>query len=729
MDRLEKIVSNSIFSLLCLLTILLVFEEKVFVPVWLQPIGRMHPMILHFPIGFIVLLVLANVFRSQLPEEAFEKVNKFLLLLTGFTTVLTALMGFFLSLEEGYTSEVLSIHKWIGVGVSYLMYLLILFYKKRQVYQWSLYVSFIGIVIAGHFGAGLTHGINFLTEPIFTKEEEPFDKNEPVFTSVIYPILETKCINCHSAEKHKGELDISTLEKLHQGGKNGLLWIGGNPDSSQLISRANLPLEHKKHMPPKGKPQLTDIELSLIKEWIRQGADETISLAAIDKTDTLFLLAQRHLAQEAPATGPQYTFDFADADLIESLNNPYRTVIQKAPNSPAIDVKILGRQTFKKEYLTELKDINKQVVSLDMAYLPVNDEIFELVNQFQNLEVLNLNFTDITGEKLSVLNGLKKLKSISLSGTAVTASSLAELKNPEIEELFVWNTNLSPADIKQMTDKGVNLVAGFEPDESEMLPLTTPLLAGGKKIITPQEPVELIHKIKGVTIRFTDDGSDPDSTSNIFTQPVNYDGDVTLKAYAYKDGWLNSDTVTFKLVQRGVKPKDVELLYPTTGIFKGKGKLTLIDDEVGNVRDLPYFSWLGFFNTPFGVIADLGDDPPALKVVAFNYGIEQRNMAAVPAVAELWGGDSKDELKLIQTKKLFYDKEEFRDRTSHRFSFDVDDVKFQYYKIIAYPVERLPGWHRHKGKKAGIFIDQIFFYREPPKAGGTNSKKLIAQGS
>ena len=729
MDRLEKIVSNSIFSLLCLLTILLVFEEKVFVPVWLQPIGRMHPMILHFPIGFIVLLVLANVFRSQLPEEAFEKVNKFLLLLTGFTTVLTALMGFFLSLEEGYTSEVLSIHKWIGVGVSYLMYLLILFYKKRQVYQWSLYVSFIGIVIAGHFGAGLTHGINFLTEPIFTKEEEPFDKNEPVFTSVIYPILETKCINCHSAEKHKGELDISTLEKLHQGGKNGLLWIGGNPDSSQLISRANLPLEHKKHMPPKGKPQLTDIELSLIKEWIRQGADETISLAAIDKTDTLFLLAQRHLAQEAPATGPQYTFDFADADLIESLNNPYRTVIQKAPNSPAIDVKILGRQTFKKEYLTELKDINKQVVSLDMAYLPVNDEIFELVNQFQNLEVLNLNFTDITGEKLSVLNGLKKLKSISLSGTAVTASSLAELKNPEIEELFVWNTNLSPADIKQMTDKGVNLVAGFEPDESEMLPLTTPLLAGGKKIITPQEPVELIHKIKGVTIRFTDDGSDPDSTSNIFTQPVNYDGDVTLKAYAYKDGWLNSDTVTFKLVQRGVKPKDVELLYPTTGIFKGKGKLTLIDDEVGNVRDLPYFSWLGFFNTPFGVIADLGDDPPALKVVAFNYGIEQRNMAAVPAVAELWGGDSKDELKLLQTKKLFYDKEEFRDRTSHRFSFDVDDVKFQYYKIIAHPVERLPEWHRHKGKKAGIFIDQIFFYREPPKAGGTNSKKLIAQGS
>jgi len=341
--------------------------------------------------------------------------------------------------------------------------------------------------------------------------------------------------------------------------------------------------------------------------------------------------------------------------------------------------------------------------------------VFDQLTQFQNLEELNLNFTNISGDRLSSLNGLKKLKSLSLSGTAITASTLEELNNPEIEELFVWNTPISQDEIKQFSDKGIRLISGFEPDASEMLPLTAPLLAGGKKIIAPQDPVELIHKIKGVTIRYTDDGSDPDSTSAIYTQPLNYDGDVTLKAFAYKEGWLASDTVTFKLVQRGVKPRDVELLYPTTGIFKGKGKLTLIDDEVGNVRDLPYFSWLGFYNTPFGVIADLGEDPPALKVVAFNYGIEQRNMAAVPAVAELWGGDSKDDLQLLQTRKLFYDKEEFRDRTSHMFLFHVESSKFQYYKIIAHPVEQLPEWHRHKGKKAGIFIDQIFFYKETPR--------------
>ncbi len=729
MDRLERIVSNSIFSLLCLLTILLVFEEKVFVPVWLQPIGRMHPMILHFPIGFIVLLVFANVFRSQLQEESFEKVNRFLLLLTGLTTVLTALMGFFLSMEEGYTSEVMSIHKWIGVGVSYLMYVLILFYHKKKFYQWSLYVSFVGIVIAGHFGAGLTHGINFLTEPIFTKAEEPFDEHEPVLTSVILPILESKCSNCHNAEKHKGELDISTLERLHAGGKNGPLWIAGNVDSSHLLVRANLPLDHKKHMPPKGKPQLTDIEYSLIREWIRQGADETITLSAMDKEDTLFLLTQKQISSEKPVEGPQYTFDFADAGLIESLNNPYRAVVQKAPNSPAIDVKILGRQVFNSELLTDLKGIRDQVVSLDMSYAPVGDEVFDLLTQFQNVEELNLNFTKISGEKLSTLNNLKNLKSLSLSGTAITASALDELENPGLEELFIWNTRLSQDEVNDISGKGYDLIAGFEPDENEMLPLTAPLLAGGKKIITPTDPVELMHKIKGVTIRYTDDGSDPDSTSNMYSQPLNYDGDVTLKAFAYKAGWLTSDTVAFKLVQRGERPKDVELLYPTTGIFKGKGKLTLIDDEVGNVRDLPYFSWLGFYHTPFGVIADMGAEPPVLQQIAFNFGIEQRNKGAVPVEAELWGGDSKEDLQLLQTRKLSYDKEEFKDRTSHMFFFAVDNTKFQYYKIIAYPMNQLPEWHRHKGEKAGIFIDQIFFYKEKPRTSSPKSKKLIAQGT
>ncbi len=728
MERLEKIVSNSIFALLCLLTILLIFEDQVVIPLWLQPIGRMHPMILHFPIGFIFLLVLANLFKTQLPEDAFNKVNKFLLLLTGLTTALTAVMGFFLSKEEGYTSDVMTIHKWIGVGVSYLMYILILVELKKQVYRMTLYISFVGIVIAGHFGAGLTHGINFLTEPIFAQDVKEIDEQEPVVSSMIMPVLESKCINCHNAEKHKGDLDLSSLEKIHEGGKNGPVWIAGNTDSSHIITRAMLPLDHKKHMPPKGKPQLSEIELQLISEWIKSGADESVTLAQLNKKDTLYLLAQRILNDRMKSDEPKYDFDFADEDVIAEMNNPYRTVVQQAPNSPAIDVKIFGRQSFKMEYLTDLNRIREQVVTLDLSYLPLGDEVFEIVSGFNNLEELILNFTDITGEGISTLNRCENLRSLSLSGTRITRTGLEQLEIASLEEVFLWNTAVAEADVEQLSAKNVNLISGFEPDESEKLPLTEPLLQNGKKIITKEDPVVLTHKINGAEIRFTDDGSKPDSASRIFSEPLYYDSDVTIRAMAFKEGWVPSDTVTFDLIQRGESPKEIELLYPTEGIYKGKGKLTLIDDEVGNIRDLPYFSWIGFFHTPFGVLADMGEQPPVLSTIAFNYGIDQRTRAAVPGKVELWGGNTKEDLKLLARESLRYDQEKFKNRTSHMHNFKLVNSVYRYYKIMAYPLEKLPEWHGQKGMGGAVFVDQIFFYKRPVSE-DIKKDKLIAEGS
>lgn len=665
-------------------------------------------MLLHFPIGFVVLLVLANVFRNQLQPQDFDKVNRFLLLLTAFTTVLTALMGFFLAQEDGYTSGVMSIHKWIGVAVSYLMYVLILFYQNRKVYQATLYSSFIGIVIAGHFGAGLTHGINFLTEPIIAQDEVEFNVEEPVITSVIMPVLESKCVSCHGAEKKKGELDFSSLTKIHEGGKNGPVWIAGDSDSSQLIQRAMLPLEHKKHMPPKGKPQLTNLELALMQAWIEGGADETMTLAKLDAKDTLAILANQVINKKAKPTEPTYNFDFADPELVASLNSPYRTVTPLAPGSPAVDVKIFGRNTFQEEFLTELAAIREQIVSLDLSYLPLGDEVFQILADFKNLEELTLNFTDISGEGIESLNQLENLRSLSLSGTKITQASLDALNGESLQEIFIWNTAIAASDLKQAND--VTIVTGFQADESEMLPLTEPILLNGKKIITADEPVVLTHKINGAIIRYTDDGSNPDSASRVFSDPLYFDNDVTIKAIAYKEGWIPSDTVTLKLIQRGVPPVDVELLYPAEGVYKGRGKLTLIDDEVGNTRDFPYFSWLGFYHTPFATVADMGEDAPIINTVAISYGVDQRSRAAVPQRMEIWGGDSKEDLKLLSSKYLRYQKEIHRDRTSHIEEFEVPNVSYRYYKIVADPMKTLPEWHRHKGKGGAVFVDQIFFY-------------------
>ena len=73
-------------------------------PAWLQPVGRMHPMLLHLPIGLLVIVGLLWLFKREFAGESFTKLMKFVLGITALSAAVAALMGFFLSREEGYLS-------------------------------------------------------------------------------------------------------------------------------------------------------------------------------------------------------------------------------------------------------------------------------------------------------------------------------------------------------------------------------------------------------------------------------------------------------------------------------------------------------------------------------------------------------------------------------------------------------------------------------------------------
>src|SRR5689334_7695108 len=83
----------------------------------------MHPMILHFPIALIVIYILYLLFlqKKLSPPGIAVQVGEWLLLFSAFTAAVTAIMGLFLSREEGYDAEALMWHKWGGVAVSLLL--------------------------------------------------------------------------------------------------------------------------------------------------------------------------------------------------------------------------------------------------------------------------------------------------------------------------------------------------------------------------------------------------------------------------------------------------------------------------------------------------------------------------------------------------------------------------------------------------------------------------------
>ena len=129
MTHWKNLVFNITVAANSLLCFLLLFESSLVIPPWLQVAGRMHPLVLHFPIVLLILfigqrLVLRLAARQtsdarQTPTGSAQPDNT-LLLLTAFTASITAVMGLLLSKEPGYDPDSLSLHKWSGIAISLL---------------------------------------------------------------------------------------------------------------------------------------------------------------------------------------------------------------------------------------------------------------------------------------------------------------------------------------------------------------------------------------------------------------------------------------------------------------------------------------------------------------------------------------------------------------------------------------------------------------------------------
>lgn len=105
----------------------------------------------------------------------------------------------------------------------------------------------------------------------------------PDFHSEIRPILEVACIQCHGAEKQKGDLRLDQLVHATNGGDGGPAIVSKDIVNSLLIERIELPADDDEIMPPKGDP-LSPEQVKLLKDWIIAGAPWPTKVALRQKT-------------------------------------------------------------------------------------------------------------------------------------------------------------------------------------------------------------------------------------------------------------------------------------------------------------------------------------------------------------------------------------------------------------------------------------------------------------
>ncbi|MEO6150035.1 MAG: c-type cytochrome domain-containing protein, partial [Mucilaginibacter sp.] len=271
-NNLKGLAGSLLFFLNIFIIFLLLFEWKMNVPHWLVPVGRMHPMILHFPIVILMLSMVLEFFRfkEEYNNHDFYKSFTSNLLLTGaLSAAITVIMGLFLSKEEGYTGNILQWHKWTGVSIVFVTSLIYWYrdaaWYKTRVARSAAVLTIFFLIAAGHYGAALTHGDDFVLGPVMNTGQEKVPLEQALlYDDVVKPIFQSKCVSCHNADKIKGGLLLTDPEAIMKGGKNGNFIVAGKPELSLLLKRVHLPQEDKEHMPPKGKTQLTDQEALLL---------------------------------------------------------------------------------------------------------------------------------------------------------------------------------------------------------------------------------------------------------------------------------------------------------------------------------------------------------------------------------------------------------------------------------------------------------------------------------
>lgn len=716
MELFRKIVAHAVIALQVLIVFVLLFEQRIEVPLLVQAFGRLHPLLLHLPIGLLLLTAILIFVRKYFEGDSFSDLVNFLLYLTSFTASLSAFMGLLLSLEGGYNETDLGLHKWMGVSLSFLCWMLLGLKENLKVLAPLMAASVVLLIFTGHYGANLTHGENFVLGPL-QKEEirvRQLTDSTTLFAAAVEPILESKCYSCHNEQKAKGKLILTSLAGIEKGGKNGALWKAGDLKHSLMMERLTLPLGSKEHMPPKDKAQLTEDEILFISRWIGAGADTRTKLSAVPAIDTLKKLATpiiaRYYTEEAMA--PRYHFQFASQQKLRELSTPYRTVSQIARNEPALQAEFYLSGSFQKQYLEELSSVKDQLIAIDLSKMPVVDEDLRMLEKFDNLEKIILNNTAITGDGFKHLLKLKHLRSVSLSGTKVTAASLKTLaSNTSIKEIYLWNTPVTDnemADLRQ-TYQQINWDRGYRPDEKEMLRLSAPYLRNDAQVLKQDEAVMLKHNLPGAVIRYTTDGSDADSVkSNIYKDPLPVSSYTVIKTKAYKDRWLTSKQVEYVFFKTGVKPSRAELLTKPDSKYAGEGPSTLIDNKKG----MPDFyrdpSWMAFRNEPLEAVFFFENEVPTLTNITLSYARNIGSMCMPPATFEVWGGSGPKDLKLLR-KITPAQPTTWVSTRIEGASIDIPASTFACYKILARPLAKLPDFRDAKKEKGWLMVDEVFF--------------------
>jgi len=418
---------------------------------WQQFLGRFHPMVVHIPIGLLVLVPLLEVagsFRPPLREAA-----SFVLGLAFAGCLLALTLGFLLAYGSGTSGLLVTRHMAGGIVLTIGVLLCLLarpWWSAGDApypYPALLTCTLLALVWTADEGGSITHGSNYLTQymPSGLRRWTGLRANAPppesFYAKHINSILDANCVACHGESKQSGGLRMDSYQLLMQGGKDGPVIIAGSPEKSLLLQRVTLPPGHKEFMPAEGKPPLRPEEIAWIKAWIQQGASSTAATVA-----GVSIREERSDPPIQPVG--DYCALLPEIQRMQQAQGVKLLPVSAKPEDGLVLYTVDAASSFGDAQLAQFQKFAPYIVEAELGRTAITNASFDTLKQFTHLRALHLEETRITGDGLQKLAPLSQLIYLNLSGTQVTPAAIAPLSAmTNLRHVYLYNTPAQPAPV------------------------------------------------------------------------------------------------------------------------------------------------------------------------------------------------------------------------------------------------------------------------------------------
>ena len=441
---------------------------------FLRFLGRLHPLVVHFPIALGVsaaFVELINIFRRK------STASPFAFTATGIAAVFAVLAATFgwlnADFEGAGPKTTLFLHRWLGVisaGALVAVFLCgIVGRTGRRIsalnaYRWGLLIAAVLTGVGAHFGGEMVYGRGYLTKVLFSgssatvpdeskstsEEEKNVDSDQTTppaetdgaevavklisFQKDVLPIFDARCVECHGADKVKGDLRLDTAAGIFTGDRSWWTVEPGNAEKSILVERIVLPADDPDVMPPKGD-MLDAAQIKTIRDWINQGAQYELDGKMVKPgggEEAAKVEPEAPKAEEKTASEPQVP----------------------AIDQTAVDQAVASLRERGVLVMPIAQDTDAWEINASLVKPPFGDGDLALMGGMEPvLEWVNLGRTAVTDAGMPALRGFERITKIRLDHTAITDAGLEPLAAlPALEVINLFGSKISDAGLRTLAE-------------------------------------------------------------------------------------------------------------------------------------------------------------------------------------------------------------------------------------------------------------------------------------